>query len=90
MRVRKELICGYANVVHTSSSFRPHTHSYHLRTANRDGAKSGHCPATERPSTERDDKTGVRRLPESEARSGATLPDCTNLITVYNYTQRLA
>ena len=24
--VRNELICGYSNVVHTSSSFRPHTH----------------------------------------------------------------
>ena len=36
--VRNELICGYASVLHTSSSFRPHTHththtfSYHLRT----------------------------------------------------------
>ena len=28
-----ELICGYANVVHTSSSFRPHTHTHtHART----------------------------------------------------------
>ena len=34
--VQKELICGYVNVVHTSSSFCPHTHShsYHLRTTN--------------------------------------------------------
>ena len=26
--VRNELICGYANVLHTSSSFRPHTHTH--------------------------------------------------------------
>ena len=26
--VRNELKCGYANVVHTSSSFRPHTHTH--------------------------------------------------------------
>ena len=41
--VWNELKCGYAIVVHTSSSFCPHTRtqfSYHLRT---DGAKSGHC-----------------------------------------------
>ena len=53
--VRNELICGYANVVHTSSSFRPHTHtmththtlstfSYHPDEDREpaDGAKSGH------------------------------------------------
>ena len=28
--VRNELICGYANVMHTSSSFRPHTHTHIL------------------------------------------------------------
>ena len=41
--VWNELKCGYAIVVHTSSSFCPHTRtqfSYHLRT---DRAKSGHC-----------------------------------------------
>jgi len=27
-KVRNELICGYVNVVHTSSSFRPHTHTH--------------------------------------------------------------
>ena len=26
--IRNELICGYANVLHTSSSFRPHTHTH--------------------------------------------------------------
>ena len=26
--VRNELICGYANVLHTSKSFRPHTHTH--------------------------------------------------------------
>ena len=26
--VRNELICGYASVLHTSSSFRPHTHTH--------------------------------------------------------------
>ena len=26
--VRNELICGYVNVVHISSSFRPHTHTH--------------------------------------------------------------
>ena len=46
--VRNELICGYAKVVHTSSSYRTHTHththSYHLRTANQRGKKwTGHC-----------------------------------------------
>ena len=25
--VRNELICGHTNVLHTSSSFRPHTHT---------------------------------------------------------------
>ena len=30
--VQNELICGYANVVHTSSSFRPHTHTQHTHT----------------------------------------------------------
>ena len=43
--VRNELICGYANVVHTSSSFRPRTrtHSYTIWWPWTDGAKSGHC-----------------------------------------------
>ena len=26
--VRKELMCGYATVVHNSSSFHPHTHIF--------------------------------------------------------------
>ena len=35
--VWNEVIWGYANVVHTWSSFRTHTLSYHFRTANRWG-----------------------------------------------------
>ena len=42
--VGNELICGYANVVHTWSSFRPHTLSHTIWGPWTDGAKSGHCP----------------------------------------------
>ena len=47
--VRNELMCGYANVVHTSSSFHTHTHTYthtHSHTIwgqRTDRAKRGHC-----------------------------------------------
>ena len=44
--VRNELICGYANVVHTSSSFCSHTHTHTVSPSEdckTDGAKSGHC-----------------------------------------------
>ena len=45
--VQNELKCGYANVVHTSSSFRPHTrthtHSHTIWGQQTNGAKSGHC-----------------------------------------------
>ena len=34
-----ELICGYANIVHTSGSFRPHTHT-HTRTHARTHART--------------------------------------------------
>ena len=44
------LICGYANIVHTSSSFCPHTHTHSLSHHNYEDRESmglkvdiGHC-----------------------------------------------
>ena len=41
--VRNELIWGYANVAHISSSFCTHTHSHTISGPRTDRAKSGHC-----------------------------------------------
>ena len=39
--VRNELICGYANVLHTSSSFRTHTQHTHTYTQFEDHEPTG-------------------------------------------------
>ena len=45
---RNELICGYANVVYTSSSFCPHTHTHTYTHTHTDARTHAHMHACTR------------------------------------------